>query len=230
VSDAIRRLNGANGLLALLAASTLVACGGGDSSEADSPTAPVQQPPPSSQTGNRPPTISGTPQKSVVVGQAYSFKPAANDPDGDSLTFTIQNKPSWASFDEKSGRLTGTPQAGDVGTTSGIVITVSDGLASASLAAFSITVDQIATGSVTLDWTPPTQNTDGSALKNLAGYRILYGKSPSSLTQVIDVANPGLTSYVVQNLSPATWYFAIKSYNSAGVESLPSNPVSATVN
>ena len=61
-------------------------------------------------------------------------------------------------------------------------------------------------GSATLSWTPPTQNTDGSALTNLAGYRILYGTSASALTQTIEIANPGLATYVVTGLSSGNWY------------------------
>jgi len=79
------------------------------------------------------------------------------------------------------------------------------------------------TGSATLTWTKPTQNTNGSALTNLAGYRIVYGQAADSLDQVIEVPNPSMTTYIVDGLSPATWYFAIKAYNSAGVESAPSN-------
>lgn len=134
----------------------------------------------------------------------------------------------WATFSSETGALTGTPQATHVGTRTNIVISVSDGQASASLAPFSLTVNPAANGSVTLDWTPPTQNTDGSALTNLAGYRILYGTSASALTKTVTV-NGNVTSYVVEGLTPATWYFAIKVFNTAGVESAPSNPVSAVV-
>ena len=109
------------------------------------------------------------------------------------------------------------------------MISVSDGNSTVSLPPFSITVNEIATGSVTLTWTPPTENTDGSQLTNLAGYRIYYGTSPGTLDRSAQVANPGLTSYVIENLSPGTWYFAISSYTTAGIESVRSNPVSATV-
>jgi len=61
------------------------------------------------------------------------------------------------------GRLTGTPTAASVGTYSNIVIS-SDGAKSASLAAFTITVNQISNGSATVTWTPPTQNSDGTVL------------------------------------------------------------------
>ena len=179
---------------------------------------------------NRPPTISGTPSTSVTVGQAYSFTPTASDPDGQALTFSITNKPSWATFNTSTGRLNGTPAAANAGSYSGIVISVSDGTASVSLPSFSLTVQQVQLGSATIAWTPPTTNEDGSALTNLRGYRIYYGTSTSNLNQVVDVANAGISSVVIENLSPGTWYFGVRSYNASNVESGLSNITSKTIN
>lgn len=178
---------------------------------------------------NAAPVIGGSPAASVNAGSTYVFRPTASDANGDPLTFSIANRPSWANFDPATGQLSGTPTGVHVGQYSNIVISVSDGLATASLAPFAITVTQIATGSATLSWTPPTQNTDGSALTNLAGYRILYGVSSSSLTQTVEIPNPGATSYVIENLAPATYYFAVKAYTSAGAESASSNLASKVV-
>src|SRR5690606_35966569 len=65
---------------------------------------------------NRPPTISGSPARTVQATQSYSFTPSASDPDGDTLRFSIRNRPSWASFSTSTGRLSGTPSASHVGT------------------------------------------------------------------------------------------------------------------
>jgi hypothetical protein len=179
---------------------------------------------------NRPPTISGTPPTAVMQGTAYSFQPTASDPDGDSLTFSIVNEPSWATFSTSTGRLQGTPGPGDVGTTSGIVISVTDGKAPAvSLPAFSVTVQAVATGSATLTWTPPTQNTDGSALTDLAGYKIYWGTTQGSYPNSVTLTNPGLTSYVVTDLVPGTYFFVATALNSAGTESAFSAPASKTI-
>jgi hypothetical protein len=176
-----------------------------------------------------PPTISGTPIKTITVGSAYSFKPAAADANGDKLTYSIKYMPVWASFSTSTGALTGTATAAEVGTYANIGISVSDGKESASLPAFTVTVNQIATGNVTVDWTPPTENVDGSVLTNLAGYRMYYGTSAKDMTQSVQLTNPGLTSYVVENLSAGTWYFAMVSYSSANVESTMSGVVSGAV-
>jgi len=89
---------------------------------------------------NRPPEISGAPETLVYEDAAYIFMPLASDPDGDSLSFSIVNLPAWASFDPATGTLSGTPENADVGTTSDILISVSDGMKTVSLPSFDITV------------------------------------------------------------------------------------------
>jgi hypothetical protein len=182
-----------------------------------------------SDAANRAPTISGVPPAAVVVGTAYSFTPTANDPDGDTLTFSIVNGPVWASLDSATGRLSGTPGAQHVGTTTGIVIRVSDGEATASLAAFNLTVLGVATGSATLTWLPPTTNSDGSPLTNLAGYRIYWGTALGDYPNSTTLSNPGLTSYVVANLAPGTYYFVATALNTTGGESAFSGVGSKTI-
>lgn len=89
---------------------------------------------------NEAPVISGVPATSLVEGSAYSFIPTASDADADVLTFSITNKPTWASFNTATGALTGTPGNADAGISGGIVISVNDGTISASLPAFDIEV------------------------------------------------------------------------------------------
>jgi hypothetical protein len=178
---------------------------------------------------NRAPTISGTPVTSVLQGTLYSFQPTAADADGNALTFSITNRPAWATFSATTGHLQGTPGPGDVGTTTGIVIGVSDGTASASLRTFSISVQAVASGSATLSWQPPTTNTDGSSLTNLAGYKVYWGTTAGSYPNSVTVNNPGITTYVVESLTPNTYYFAVKAFNSVGVESTWSNSASKTI-
>ncbi len=178
---------------------------------------------------NRPPVISGTPPTSVMQGTAYSFQPTASDPDGNPLTYSITNAPSWATFSATTGQLQGTPGAGNVGTYSNIVISVSDGTATASLATFAVTVVAVAGGSATLSWTPPTTNTDGSPLTNLAGYRVRWGPAAGNYTSSVTLNNAGLTSYVVGSLVPGTYYFVVTALSSAGAESQFSSVASKTI-
>ncbi len=215
--------------LALILAATMALTGCfDDSSENNLAGNPPNNPDPPG-ASNRAPTISGTPTASVIEGELYEFVPSAADADGDTLAFSIARKPAWATFDQASGRLSGTPDADDVGNFTNIVITVSDGEASATLGDFDITVDAIALGTATLSWNPPTENVDGTALTDLMGYRIYYGRSESQLTRSVVINNPGLTRYVVENLAQANWYFAMTSVNSEGVESRRSQTVSKTI-
>jgi hypothetical protein len=208
--------------LALCAALSLSACGGGDA-----PTRPSGSLPPS---GNQAPTISGAPPTSTLVGRQYSFVPTASDANGDVLTFTITGRPAWATFDAASGRLQGTPAQADIGSSSSVSISVSDGSATATLTTFNLQVVATATGSATLTWSPPTFNSDGSALTNLASYRVYFGMTAGSYPNSIAVANPGLASFVVDQLTPATWHFVVTAVNSNGAESVFSNAATKIVN
>jgi nitrite reductase/ring-hydroxylating ferredoxin subunit len=182
-----------------------------------------------SNAANRAPTITGTPATAVTQNSAYSFQPSAADADNEVLTFSIANKPAWATFSTSTGRLSGTPTAADVGTTNGVVISVTDGAATTSLVAFSVTVQATAFGSATLTWIPPTQNTDGSALTNLSGYKIYWGTTQGAYSNSVTLNGPGFTSYVVQNLVPGTYYFAATALNAVGVESQFSGVASKTI-
>ena len=106
-------------------------------------------------------TISGTPATQVTAGSAYSFKPTTSAASGTALTFSIQNKPTWASFSTSTGMLSGTPSASQTGTYSNIVISVSDGTQSRSLPAFSIKV--VTASTLAISGTPSTSVNVGSA-------------------------------------------------------------------
>lgn len=83
--------------------------------------------------------------------------------------------------------------------------------------------------SADVSWTAPTSNTNGSALTDLAGYRIYYGTGPGKLDASIDVPNAGASDYVVTGLTSGTWYFAVAAYTNVGVESTLSSVVSKTI-
>ena len=178
---------------------------------------------------NSSPLISGSPDATVIAGTAYEFTPSSSDPDGDSLTFSVIGLPTWASFDPTSGRLSGTPGAEHVGIHGGIVITVSDGEDDASLGPFAITVDSIGMGSATLSWTGPSENEDGSPLIDLAGYKLYWGTTPGIYPNSVTINNPGITTYVIENLAPGTYEFVSTAFNSAGVESANSNTATKIV-
>jgi len=181
-------------------------------------------------------SITGTAVTTVTVGQRYAFTPTASDRGSATLTFSISGQPRWAAFSTTSGTLSGTPAAQDVGTHGPIQITVSDGHSTRALPSFAITVATAGTGpsralaNATISWVPPTQNTDGSGVGPLSGYRIYYGTASQQYTTTISVSNAGLTTYVIDGLNVGTtYYFAVTAVTAAGIESAPSPEVAAMI-
>lgn len=90
---------------------------------------------------NDQPIITGNPDTFINALNEYSFRPSAHDIENKALTFTIENKPLWAIFDENSGTLTGTPTNANTGVHNDITISVSDGELTNKLPVFSIQVN-----------------------------------------------------------------------------------------
>ena len=220
-------------LLVVLVVTLLGACSwdkGSDKTATSQPTgtaAPTPAP-----TVNKAPTISGTPPTLVQALVAYSFTPTASDPDGDALTFTIANKPAWATLNAQTGALTGTPTAAQVGSFLNVTIGVTDGKATANLPSFTVAVTAgpvVANDkTATLSWAAPTQRIDGTPLVNLSGYKVFVGQATRNYSRSIDVAGAPNTRYTVTGLSTGIWYFSISAYDAAGIESDKSPEVSKT--
>lgn len=198
----------------------LSGCGGGGNDDSSgNPQSPA----------NSAPTISGVPPTSVVQDTVYSFIPSASDPDNDPITFTIINQPGWSVFSSDTGALSGLPTGADLGLYTDILINASDGQESRSMAAFDIEVVPFATGSRTLSWTPPTENEDGSQLDDLAGYRIRWGTQSGDHRNLMEVNNPGISTFMVENLPPGTYFFVVSAFDASNNEGQASNEARAIV-
>jgi|GEM_PF-2419447 len=221
------------GLLAI--AALLAGCGGSGGSSASTSAADstpaVVAAAAANGTIDPVPQIYGVAATIAKVGQSYSFQPSAKDADNHVLTFTISGAPDWLTFNPTTGRITGTPRSADVGTDKAIVLQVSNGTSAANLAPFTITVvaADASSGNVSLSWEAPTENTDGSVLLNLGGYVIHYGSASKTYTSTITISNPGLTSYVVEDLPPGTYYFSMTTTTTSGEQSSPSAEASMTI-
>ena len=218
----------------LISAFALSACGGGGgSSPGAASTAPTGSTPGTAAPGQRrldlPPTISGTPLGAIVYDRTYTFVPTATDPEGGAVSFIIVNKPSWAWFDSTTGTLEGTPGAAEVGNYPDIRIGVSDGLYMVNLGSFSIDVLGTATGSIVVNWLPPTERDDGSPLTDLAGYKLYWGTALGHYPNLASIPNPGVATYVIDQLAPGTYYLVATAYDSHGIESGYSDVVTQTV-
>ena len=84
--------------------------------------------------------------------------------------------------------------------------------------------------SFTLSWTPPTSNSDGSALTDLAGYKIRIGIDSGDYSETVDLNSPGISRYVVDGVPLDTYFVVMTSVNSAGTESAYSQEVAALSN
>lgn len=82
-----------------------------------------------------------------------------------------------------------------------------------------------------LNWTLPTQNTDGSALTDLAGFRIQYGRTATEagLTESVYLQTPTVTTWTSPVLASGAWHFGIRSFNTLGLEGGLSNIASKTL-
>ncbi|SES71061.1 hypothetical protein [Thalassotalea agarivorans] len=105
-------------------ASTLVACGG----SSDSGVTPPPPPPPPT---NAEPSMSGTYSQTVKAAVSTDIVFSASDADGDELTISIDNAPSWLNYTFESNELTVSVEPGffDIAEHS-VDITLSDGTAS----------------------------------------------------------------------------------------------------
>jgi hypothetical protein len=181
---------------------------------------------------NTAPVISGSPTTQGSEGTVYSFRPTASDADGDTLTFSIDNLPAWASFNTATGRLYGVPGNGDAGSYTGIRIHVSDGIETVSMESFAINVSAApaSSGDVVLNWIAPTENVDGTALTDLAGYKLYFGRTGESLTESRVIENAQATSYLLEDLGIGSWRFVMTAVDQGGHESRFSDEATISIN
>ncbi|MBD2491385.1 Ig-like domain-containing protein [Aulosira sp. FACHB-615] len=68
----------------------------------------------------------GLPTEPIAVGQTYSYQPRTQDPDGDTITYSLTAAPSNAHINPQTGLLTWTPTDSQIGQQS-FAITINDG-------------------------------------------------------------------------------------------------------
>jgi hypothetical protein len=185
---------------------------------------------------NLPPSIVIAALADAQVGTTFDYQPAARDPESDTLRFTSVNLPLWASLDPASGHISGTPGPNDAGLYESISITVADATHWVVTAPFSIAVNpavnpapELGIGVASLQWEMPPSKVSGEPLDDLAGYRILYGRSSSDLDHSVMVPDPATTSYQLSSLASGVWYFAVVAVSANGLEGLPTTFVTKTI-
>lgn len=83
--------------------------------------------------------------------------------------------------------------------------------------------------STVVNWTAPVANTDGTPLTDLAGSRVVYGRTAAQLDQVRQVSPALANSQSVGDLTAGVWFFAVIVTNAGGVDSVLSNVATKTV-
>lgn len=77
---------------------------------------------------------------------------------------------------------------------------------------------------VILNWTAPTENTDGTPYTDAKGYKIYFGSSQAGpYNNIIDIQNPAILTYVLDSLISGAWFFVVTAYNLNDIESDISN-------
>ncbi len=137
------------------------------------------------------PFFTSNPPVTATQGTTYNYTATASDPDGDPLTFSVTNKPTWVSFTPATATLTGTPTNDDVGVHS-VLLTVTDGNAG-DAQSFIITVDNINDAPVAMDDTASTNEDNFITIEVLANDSD-PDSDPFTITNVTNPANGTATN------------------------------------
>jgi hypothetical protein len=168
--------------------------------------------------------IHGSFPPNARVGVAYEASISSLMHGVDVYMYAIRNKPSWATFDARTGRLRGTPAPADVGTFTDVGISLVGRNQVAELPPFSITVFPalkvgMGAGVAKMSWWPPVRNADGSELRDLAGYVLYWGVSPGALRPITVVNDARAVSQVLYGLPPGPNYFTLSAVDQDGSHS-----------
>lgn len=147
-------------------------------------------------------TTTGTDKKSVIPKLTWSTTPAAT-------SCTASGAVDW----------TGAKSASGTATLAAVSTSVT----------YTLVCNWPGVTKASLTWIAPTQNTDGTPLTDLAGYRIDYGTSATVLDTAVYVQDAKITGWTSPNLAAGTWFFGVRAFNSLGLESALSNVVNRTL-
>ncbi len=147
---------------------------------------------------NNPPAISSIPVQTMTEDDMLVVTPSATDPEGDPLTWSASNLPSFGSLDTGTGAVTFTTGFSDAGSYPGITLTASDGVCADASVTFTLNVtnvnrtpsmDPIADQTVNegdlLTVTPVTSDPDADVL-TFSGSNLPTGATVNASTGVFD--------------------------------------------
>lgn len=215
MTQSIVRLNQV--LFVILICSILGACGGSSESgkvESDDGNG-------ANGTANAKPTISIlSPDGSQLFSDAteITFRASSEDAEDGDISEFIEWNSSVDGVLGSGAQLTTNLRSGEHVISA--QITDSDGEAAEDSIQITVNISQ---GVATVSWVPPSLNTDGSSLNDLAGYKILLGQSEDNLNQY-QLVDASRSSFLLENLTVgATYYYAVLAFNQFGIESQTSS-------
>ena len=149
--------------------------------------------------GGGSPRIVSTPPLSAQAGSLYVYQPAAFDPDGDVLTWTLDEGPPAVSFDPTTGRLIWAPAPGDAGANA-LAMSVSDGRGGAAQQRWTVVVTPSASDRAPVFHTVPPANALGDVLLSYAaqatdpeGQAVTYALGTAPAGMAVDPTSGLLT-------------------------------------
>ena len=164
----------------------------------------------------------------VLGSLGVALAGCGSDESGSSTAATSTTSTSTTGSNPQTAADSGSSTSGS--STSGSTTSGSTGSTTTGSTGSTTPTTPVASTSVTLGWVAPTQNSNGTPITDLAGYKIHYGTASENYTKVVAVSNPSLSRYVMDSLESGTYFFAITAYNSKGIESTLSGEISATLN
>jgi len=132
----------------------------------------------------------------------------------------VQNAPSWAGVssvqtaDKYFVAIHGTPAVQDLGVYNTRLVVTVGGLTTVRAVQFVVAVD--ADSLSMISWLAPTENENGSPLRDLAGYRFYAWPTDSGLAIIQRLLT---TNIPVRSLRPGLWKVAVSAVSASGVES-----------
>jgi hypothetical protein len=183
---------------------------------------------------NTAPEISTTAGTTATVGVLYRYPAAADDADGDTLTWSLSNEPAGMVVDTATGVVTWTPAAGT--TTSGeVTLTCDDGNGGTDSESFTITVSATGNNAPRITSTAPATATVGELYQYTPGAEdddgdtLTWSLTNRPLGMEIDTATGVLTWTPAEGSEgDVTFTLAVSDGNGGNAEEIITVTVSAT--
>ncbi len=163
----------------------------------------------------------------IEEGQQFSFSVAAT---GDALTYQWRKDGNAISGATGASLTIAAAELGDGGSYD-VLVANSAGSVTSNAAELTVNAAQAVLAAVQLSWDIPLEREDGTALElyEINGYVIAYGTSSDNLSSTLSVSGATETTATIKELASNTYYFAIATIDSDGVQGNFSSVIEQTI-